>query len=186
MGGFRWMSVGRSRSRSRCAWPQLSSMSLSLSLKLKKRGNVGARDSEWKKSAPIRGNKWLVIAAEAADDGGGREREPRSTNELAPRFIALGMDFYSSITSFRSILMYWPIVSVRRPFSECPYVLAGEHIFLILSYLTGDTKRVALRRQVCTWIFIEPPEISPSMTSLGLCWIINFLLPCLKQIFVNL
>lgn len=74
MGGFRWMSVGRSRSRSRCAWPQLSSMSLSLSLKLKKRGNVGARDSEWKKSAPIRGNKWLVIAAEAADDGGGRER----------------------------------------------------------------------------------------------------------------
>lgn len=59
-----WISldVGGSFSRSSSSsldarGPNSLSMSLSLSLKLKKRGNVGARDSEWKKSAPIRGNK---------------------------------------------------------------------------------------------------------------------------------
>lgn len=73
MGGFRWMSVGRSvgsvgwlaASGWMCAVPQLSfAFSVCRVVyvvvarsRSEKRGNVGARDSEWKKSAPIRGNK---------------------------------------------------------------------------------------------------------------------------------
>lgn len=67
MGGFRWMSVDGGG----CAAPTLFRF-LCLSRHSRgadvqgagaqerdgeRRGNVGARDSEWKKSAPIRGNK---------------------------------------------------------------------------------------------------------------------------------